>query len=99
MLEIKNFAAFAVADAFITYENEETVVEYIVATFKGVIKVSDKEDVIKSITYESDSDDKGTERNIADLTNLLADNLITLSDADFKAFAIENYDSNFTYED
>jgi hypothetical protein len=99
MLEIKKNTAFDIADEYITHEDGRVVVEYILTTFPEVINREDKEAVIDSITYKHDDNDKTTERAVSGLISILADKLITLSDEDFKAFAINNYDSNFTYED
>jgi len=98
MLEIKKNTSFDIADEYITYEDERIVVEYIMTTFKDTIKIEDKEDTIASITYGY-GNDKETEGAISQMISLLADKLITLSDEDFKLFAVANYDSEFTFED
>lgn len=98
MLEIKKNTAFDIADEYITHEDERVVIEYILTTFPDVINREDKEVVIDSITY-GNGNDKGTEGAISRLTDILADKLITLSDEDYKLFAIANYDSEFTFEE
>lgn len=95
---IKEALSYDIADEFVTYSDAKEIHTLCLNNkIEGIIE--NEKDFIYSITYPEDSLSKEIEGAIEEVTSLIADSIVKLSDEDFLAFAINNYDEDFNYRD
>ena len=95
---IKEALSYEIADEFVTYSEAEEI--YVLCLELQIEKSTENENTfIDSLTYPEDEISKEIENAIEEITSLIADKIVTLSDDDFLTFAINNYDEDFNYKE
>ena len=103
-LDIKKDIAFDVADSFVSYSDEITVAKFVMNLQSEEVYKStgfkNAGDLAVSLTYNDDEPQniKSVEENTSFIISLISDELILFSDDAFTAFAINEYDEDFSFE-